>query len=126
VDPIFELIKAWCEAGASLLLGEAFVIMAVAGYPKGKHVNFAGVVLGLSVGTEFVAVGVLHLLNLIHQKWIWVNFMLVLGILYFMEGTGILSSPMTGGMRKWLAVAFGAALILGSVLTAVELRAFLY
>ncbi len=112
MDEILELIKVWGEAGASLLLGGAFAIMAVASYLKGKHVNFAAVVLWLSVGTELVAVGVLHLLNLILQEWIWVNFIMVLGILSFMEGSSTLFPTVAAGVRKWLAVVAGVVLIL--------------
>ncbi len=111
MQPVWELIRAWFDTGASLLLGGVFAITAVTGYLKEKHFNFAEAAVRLSAGAALIAVGVLYLLDLVFREWLLVNFCMVWGILCIMEGTGILSVAITAGVRKWLAVVAGVVMM---------------
>jgi hypothetical protein len=122
MEQALDRVAVWGLAIANLMVGGVFAIVAVVGRVKEKRpgvaVTTAVLVLAAS---EFTAVGLLHLLDIVGQKWVEVNFFIVFGLLWTMQGIGIISStPLTGGIRKWLSVVAGVVTMLWAVLMALR------
>jgi len=114
VEQLLDRVAVWGEAGAIVLFGAVLVIMAIEGYIKGSF-RPAETLARLSSGASLIAIGLFYLLDFARKDLIWLGWMTVLGMLFLMEGIGILSVSLTGGMRKWLSVLSGSAFLLWSL-----------
>jgi len=92
----------------------------VSGYVKERRFSRAETVLRLSAGTALLVSGLLLLMGVVRQELAWLSWSMVLGILSIMEGAGILSVSLTGGMRKWLSVLCGIFMIVGALANALR------
>ena len=114
MEQLLDRVAVWGEAGASILFGAVLVIMAVEGYTK-RAFRSAETLVRLSAGAAPIAIGLLCLMDFAGKDLISLGWMTVLGMLFLMEGIGILSVSLTGAMRKWLSVLFGAVFLLWSL-----------
>ncbi|MEW6113427.1 MAG: hypothetical protein AB1664_14945, partial [Thermodesulfobacteriota bacterium] len=108
MEQVWNFVEGWGTAVAVLLYGGLMSVLTVIGFAKWKQFGSTEMVLRLAFWVALMAVGVLHVLDLVRAQWVWANFCAVLGLLWLMEGTGIISR--TGGVRKWLQVLSGAIL----------------
>jgi hypothetical protein len=122
MEQVLDRIPVWGLAIANLMVGGVLAIVAVAGHVKEKRTGIAlrSAILLLAT-TALIAVGFLVLLDIAESKWADVNLCMVFGLLLILAGTGVMSTPLTGGIRKWLSVAFGASLVLWALLTSLGL-----
>ncbi|MEW6532381.1 MAG: hypothetical protein AB1473_16240 [Thermodesulfobacteriota bacterium] len=112
MEQVFNFLDdwSWVWTVVILLFAGITAASAVADFAKEKRIGAAEMVLRLSAGVALMAVCLLQLLGLVRGKWTWATFCMVFGVLWVMEGTGIISR--TGGVRKWLAVLAGIIILL--------------
>jgi hypothetical protein len=83
VEQVLKCLEVW---GSHFFLGAVLMAISVAGYVRQNRSSSANRMVRLLAGAALMATGLLHLLDLVSQKWVWVDFSIIFGILCLWEG----------------------------------------
>jgi hypothetical protein len=117
MEQVLDHVEAWGMGAASILFGAVLAIIAVDGHLK-KTFSSPETVVRLSAGAALATVGLLYPLDIVRKELVSSMWMIVFGMLFILEGIGILSITMTGGLRKSLSVLGGSIFLLWGLLNA--------
>jgi hypothetical protein len=93
----------------NLFLGLAWTWRAIEGIVTEKRVT-GRVLMLLSAGVSVIAVGLLHSMGIVDERWLMVSLLMAVGLLC----VGAIASGETAGGPKGLVVTLGVVAILGA------------